>query len=314
MSVCVTVTVNVNAIVGISAIVTIILLHVFPWFSVTKSNNNKGDNLVTRQNTMLPLCLFSDESCLPPDVSISNLPERSKRESPVAILRSKDFITQAIVGKAECNSSQTLLFAWYLFKYKVEASGNVYIEKTILLDSRSTEWTLQKRTLHYGLYFVEFRVAYASQPTVISSALGFFNVTKSKLVADILGGNKVTRGKGSLISLEGSASRDPDVESGNHSSMEFTWLCKKRQESFPNGSLASLPVVTTSSGPGNGGCFGTGVGKLSSSDIVVTLDTSRMTVGELYDVKLIVTKDDRADEFIQEIEIVNGNPPEVTMR
>ena len=196
----------------------------------------------------------------------------------------------------------------------MDALATVHIEKTIILDSRSTEWTLQKRTLDYGLYVVEFRVAYASQPTVISSALGFFNVTKSKLIADILGGNKVTRGKGSPISLDGSASRDPDAESGNHSSMAFTWLCKKQQESFPNGSLTSLPVVTTSSGPGSGGCFGTGVGKLSSSDIVVTLDTSRMTVGELYDVKLIVTKDDRADEFIQEIDIVSGNPPEVTMR
>lgn len=173
---------------------------------------------------------------------------------------------------------------------------------------------MPKRTLEYGLYFVDFRAAFASKPLVITSTLGFFNVTKSPLIADILGGNKVTRGKGSVITLDGTASSDPDVEPGDHSSMQFTWLCKQQQESFPNGSLASIPVVTASSGPGSGGCFGTGVGKLSSNEIEVKLDTSQMVVGESYDVKLIVTKGDRADDFLQEIEIVSGNPPEVTIR
>ena len=151
---------------------------------------------------------------------------------------------------------------------------------------------------------------------MISSALGFFNVTKSPLIADILGGNKVTRGKGSDITLDGSASSDPDVGTGDNSSMQFTWLCKKQQESFPIGPLDSVPVVSASSGPaiGNGGCFGTGVGKLSSNGEIVKLDTSQMVVDEFYDVKLIVTKDDRTDDFVQEIKIVSGDPPEVTMR
>lgn len=161
---------------------------------------------------------------------------------------------------------------------------------------------------------MDFRVAIASSPLVTSSTLGFFTITKSPLIADILGGNKVTRGKGSVITLDGSASSDPDVGPGNHSSMQFTWLCKKQQEHFPGGSLSSLPVVTLLPGPGRGGCFGTGVGKLNSSAKVVQLDTSQMVVGESYDVKLVVKKDDREDDFVQEIEIVSGNPPEVTMR
>ena len=173
---------------------------------------------------------------------------------------------------------------------------------------------MPKRQLDYGQYFVDFRVAIASRPFVKSSALGFFVITKSQLIADILGGNKVTRGLGSVITLDGSASSDPDLGPDNHSSMQFTWLCKKQQESFPVGSLSSLPVVTLSSGPGSGGCFGTGVGKLNSSEKVVQLSTSQMLVGETYDVKLVVTKDDRSDDFVQEIKIVSGNPPEVTIR
>ena len=182
------------------------------------------------------------------------------------------------------------------------------------MDSRITEWTLQKRMLDYGQYYVDVRATYSNQPSVISSALGFFTISKSQLIADIAGGNKVTRGKGNPISLDGSASRDPDVEPGNHASMHFTWLCKKRQEHFPNGSVHSLPVINNSLGPGSGGCFGTGVGKLNSNSSIVELDTSQMTVGEMYDVKLIVTKDNRIDDFIQEIKIVSGNPPQVTIR
>ena len=201
-----------------------------------------------------------------------------------------------------------------MVKYSENSGGNTIVERRILLDTKSNEWNLPRRQLDYGRYFVDLRVAVASRPLVTSSALGFFMITKSPLVADILGGNKVTRGKGNVITLDGSASSDPDVGSGNHSSMQFTWLCKKQHESFPGGSLSSLPVVTLLSGPGSGGCFGTGVGKLSSSAKVAQLDTSQMVVGESYDIKLVVIKDDREDDFVQEIEIVSGDPPEVTMR
>ena len=208
------------------------------------------------------------------------------------------------MSKLNCSSSQTLLFKWYLVKYSENSGGNTIVERRILLDTKSNEWNLPRRQLDYGRYFVDLRVAVASRPLVTSSALGFFMITKSPLIADILGGNKVTRGQGNVITLNGSASSDPDVGSGNHSSMQFTWFCKKQQESF----------VTLLSSPGSGGCFGTGVGKLSSSAKVAQLDTSQMVVGESYDIKLVVIKDDREDDFVQEIEIVSGDPPEVTMR
>ena len=161
---------------------------------------------------------------------------------------------------------------------------------------------------------MDFKAAFASHPRVFGRTLGFFDITKSALTAVISGGNKVTRGKGSVITLDASPTRDPDVEPGDHSSMQFTWLCKERKENFSSGSVASIPVVTPSSGPGSGGCFGTGVGKLSSNDIKVNLPTTAMVVGHFYDVKLIVSKDDREDEFWQEIEIVSGDPPDVTIR
>ena len=161
---------------------------------------------------------------------------------------------------------------------------------------------------------MNFTAAFANNPRMTGSSLGFFDITKSPLIADISGGNKVTRGNERIVKLDGSLSRDPDVDPGDLSSMQFTWLCKKRQESFPNVSVASIPVITPSSSPGIDGCFGTGVGKLNSSDVKVDLVTSAMVVGEFYDVKLIVKKDDREDSFLQEIEIVSGDPPQLAIR
>lgn len=48
--------------------------------------------------------------------------------------------------------------------------------------------------------------------------------------------------------------------------------------------------------------------------MITTLDTSKMTVGSSYDVKLVVTKDDREANYAQRINIVSGNPPEVVMK
>jgi len=262
-----------------------------------------------------------DLSCLPPEVQLQNLPSFNNKGPAVAILRSNDFIVQGNVLNASCNSSNTLLFKWFLTSYNsVNKSGETKIKGTTLLDVTGTQWNLPKRTLDYGTYYLDFRAAFKSNPKMFGSTLGFFTIVKSPLRAEISGGNTVTRGKGKTITLNGSLSQDPDVEPGNITSMKFTWLCKKRHESFPNLSV-SISVVSPIPGPGQGGgggggggCFGTGVGRLSLNTAVVNLPTSAMNVGEFYDIKLIVQKDTRYDDFVQEIKIVNGNPPEVTIR
>ena len=242
------------------------------------------------------------------------MPSLINEEDLVAILRSKDFIVQGSVTKAKCNSSNTLHFQWSLSRYKVNDSGETVIVSTVLLDTKTTEWNLQKRQLGYGKYFVDFRAAFASNPYLIGSARGFFEKVQSPLRAEISGGNRVTRGKGSIITLDGASSQDPDTAPVDITSMEFTWLCKQRQESFPTGPIESIPVVIPSSGSETGGCFGTGIGKLSSNLAVVNLTTSAMDVGKSYDVKLIVQKDGRQDDFEQQIDIVSGNPPEIRIR
>ena len=253
-------------------------------------------------------------SCSPPEVRLQNLPSLNNKGPAVAILRSNDFIVQGNVLNASCNSSNTLLFKWFLTSYSVNKAGETKIKETTLRNATGTQWNLPKRVLDYGAYYVDFRAAFTSNPKLFGSTLGFFTIVKSPLRAKISGGNTVTRGKGKTITLNGSLSQDPDVEPGNIISMNFTWLCKKRNESFPNLSVP-IPVVSFTPGPGQGGggCFGIGVRRLSSNTAVVKLPTSAMNVDELYDIKLIVQKDTRYDDFVQEIKIVNGTPPEVSI-
>ena len=240
------------------------------------------------------------------------MPSLNNKGPAVAILRSNDFIVQGNVMNANCNSSNTLLFKWFLTSYSVNKAGETKIKETTL-NVTGTQWNLPKRTLDYGAYYVDFRAAFTSNPKMFGSTLGFFTIEKSPLRAKISGGNTVTRGKGKTITLNGSLSQDPDVEPGNISSMNFTWLCKKRNESFPNLSVP-IPIVSFTPGPGQGGgCFGTGVGRLSSNTAVVNLPKGAMNVNEFYDIKLRVQKDTRYGDFVQEIKIVNGTPPEVSI-
>lgn len=234
----------------------------------------------------------------------------------VAILRSKDLIVEASTGSPYCNTKSPQ-FQWILYKLQWDSLLGFVAEGNgteLVAAANDLEWHLHKRQLVYGVYQVIFKATMPGDPEGLSTGEGYFNITKSPLVAEIAGGSKITRGIGNAVGLDGAPSKDPDVEPGDHSLMQFVWLCKNQQETFPNSSLASLPVVTESSGPGIGGCFGTGIGRLDSNSITVTLATSKMIAGESYYVKLVVTKDDREADFVQEIEVVNGDPPEITIR
>ncbi|XP_015778540.1 PREDICTED: uncharacterized protein LOC107356405 [Acropora digitifera] len=251
-----------------------------------------------------------DLSCLPPQVQLQNLPSFNNKGPAVAILRSNDFIVQGNVLNAGCNTSNTLLFEWFLTSYNsVNKFGETKIKETTLLDVTGTQWNLPKRTLDYGTYYVDFRAAFKSNPKMFGSTLGFFTIVRSPLRAEISGGNTVTRGKGKTITLNGSLSQDPDVESGNITSMKFTWLCKKRHESFPNLSV-SIPVVSPIPSPGQGvggGCFGTG-----DSETPLTYEFHYKTGGGLYTVvsygsedyvETVLPQGPKANNFIIEFSV-----------
>lgn len=251
------------------------------------------------------------DGCTPPNVTISGLSDNE--QDPLSVRPSSDVVVHGILGEPNCNTTFPTV-SWQLITYSRAQNGTLYEDEELDLDTNGTELKLHKRTYDYSdLYQVLLKVQMPSNG-LSKEARGYFKIVKSPLRAGISGGAAVTRPINTNVTLDGSPSRDPDVEPGDHSSMQFTWLCKRRYENFPTGPTSNMTVVSPQSGPGDGGCFGTGVGKLGSNNVTVLLDVSYMNIWWMHDVKLIVEKDDRQASTVQEIEIVSGNPPEVTIQ
>lgn len=222
-------------------------------------------------------------------------------------------IVHGVIGEPNCDTSFPTV-SWQLITYSVNQS-TLYKDKELDLDTNGTELKLSKRTYDYSdLYQLLFKVKIPSNG-LSKEARGYFKIIKSPLRAGIASGTVVTRQMDTMITLDGSSSRDPDVEPGNHSSMQFTWLCKSQWETFPTGPTSDMPVVSLHSGPAYyGGCFGTGVGKLAANNVTVLLDGTYLNIGRWHNVKLIVEKDDRQASIVQDLRTVDGSPLEVTIQ
>lgn len=78
-----------------------------------------------------------------------------------------------------------------------------------------------------------------------------------------------------------------------------------------------MPYTTTQLGgslPDNGGCFKQGPGRINTNDGRLSFDTANMQINQTYVFKVQVRKDDRMAETTAELEIVSGDPPELTIR
>lgn len=97
----------------------------------------------------------------------------------------------------------------------------------------------------------------------------------------------------------------------------FTWWCRRSDETLPDPDVLSMPYTTTELGanpPDNGGCFRQGPGKIDTSNGTLSFDTANMQINQTYVFKIQVRKDDRMAETTAELEIVSGDPPELTVR
>ena len=131
-----------------------------------------------------------------------------------------------------------------------------------------------------------------------TSSFGYKEVTSTNLVANITGARRASQGLNETLILNGTLSHDPDVGPGEYTGIEFTWLCRRNNERFPNKSSALCYVcpqsgLTPPPGQDKGGCYGTGVGKLKPWDgkaYIVDLNVDKMKGDEDYVIKLIMKK------------------------
>ena len=191
-----------------------------------------------------------------------------------------------------------------------------------LVSANTNEWTLSDHHLPfahdlYALYFLFTIVQGDSNKTENVYDKGYVIIQPLPLVAIISGETEITRGKRQNIILNGSESYDPHVGPGAIETLKFYWLCKKSNEEFPTENPFEILVVSVSlNGSGSdGGCFGTGIGRLESTEPVVVLNASVMeNTTASYFFQLIVAKDARTSSGRKTVHVVEGSPPEVSLK
>ena len=204
-----------------------------------------------------------------------------------------------------------MTFLWKVFQsYRETASGT----QGEVVNNKTAEWSIKRRSLSYGFYVVRFFTQVTGYLNVTSSDFGFLNITKTLLEARIAGGSRLVRGFNKLHTFDASLSRDPDVESSDKTGLSFAWFCRKLQESWPEGDLLTLPSVSSlTNGNNAGGCFGTGIGRLSAKSNL-TINTGNMIENQEYVFKVLVMKDYRRSDAEQVIRVVLGDPPVIVIR
>ena len=191
-----------------------------------------------------------------------------------------------------------------------------------IVSANTSKWTLTDHRLPFAhdlhaLYFVFTIVQGDNNKTETTYDKGYITIQPLPLVAIISGETEITRGNKQNIVLNGSWSYDPHVGPGALETLTFYWLCKKSSEDFPTENPLEILVLSFSlNGSGlDGGCFGTGIGRLQSTEPVVVLNASLMEgTTASYVFQLIVTKDARTSSDIKTVHVVEGSPPEVSLK
>lgn len=152
--------------------------------------------------------------------------------------------------------------------------------------------TIRAQSLSYGLYYYKVTGNIERHAGTAANSFGFIAVTSTALVVNITGQMRASQGINKILALNGSQSYDPDVGKGDYTGINFTWLCRRAEEEFPN-DTSSLPMLLPGSQEDLGGCYGGGLGKIkprTEAPYILDLDVDKMKGNQNYIIKLVMTK------------------------
>ena len=247
------------------------------------------------------------------------------------------------MSSIECNQTVETIMEWAAYTVKIKNdpnSQNGLIEQLteISLNEtvpsyRSSLIDIPPLTLSLGLHKLEFKFEIDTgvpEFPLYKKAYTYFKVTKTPLVPGFIKGSvaKVTRGWGQLLKLDAAKfSTDPDNPGDRN--FNFTWWCR-RVDSNPPEEFDELEYLDTDFDgveekfpvwkeedqqriPGHKdpilvdpppGCFGNGPGSMKVSGPRLTLNTSSfVTYAQVYEVSMIVSKDERVAQVKVEVDI-----------
>lgn len=241
--------------------------------------------------------MFSgDPSCSPPNIS---LPLSTDITKATKMKKSEDFVFFVNIAiNCPIPSHVQVLYHEEMFSIDQGSGSFRNVNNRIGTTVGNVRTTINGKRFNYGYYFYKITGSIERHTGTTVSSFGYIEITSTTLVANISGANQVSQGFNKILTLDGSLSHDPDVGEGDYTGLDFTWLCRRENEIFPN-NIAALPVVSAQSespdlsGQDGGGCYGTGVGKLKPRDgfsYIVDLGVDKMKGDEDYVIKMAMRK------------------------
>lgn len=119
-----------------------------------------------------------------------------------------------------CPESKASAYEWNIFQYNPETRLFVQFGDVVSYGEASMqELRLKRRALPLGVFRLNLTVRMVGEDLqdFFAVAEGYIQIVQSDLVAKISGGNEIRRRFGSVLSVDGLDSYDPDVGPGNYS-------------------------------------------------------------------------------------------------
>ena len=237
--------------------------------------------------------------------AIIQLIEKSP-QTATAVKFADSYIFETTFSDTGCPETK---YEWRLYSTKRHPLS---FNQSYTVVSQGANWMLPKRSILHGLHLIKVFITFNGG---LKYDFGFLEIKPSTVYARIDGGQEVVRGQGSILTLDASPSCNKDLGAGKYSGMNFTWFCKKQNESFGNKThFPKIHVPQLGQISYGSGCFGTGIGRLGSNDRVLKVDAPKMIAGVTYTFRLNASNAKFSDIYEQHIRLVPGKPPEIAIR
>ena len=257
-----------------------------------------------------------DWPCIPPNITFPG--NESDVDVPLVIQKSVHFTIQPDTF-IDCMKTRRFTNTWELYP-----DGS-----TTPIDTRGGDnydvyqpepFRQQRRLLDYGLYRLVYTASmFNVTPAQINSSDTYFEIVSTPLVPGFREGGYSIHSYDTITRLDlAGGSFDLDVEPDVKVGMTFVWLCRRGDEEdvdVESGRTISMNFGTSNTDD-QGGCFGTGSGRLQLSDStdVLTIDTKYMLPDKNYTFSGIVYKDDREAMVSHQMYIEKSEAPVLEIR
>ena len=212
--------------------------------------------------------------------------------------------------RIDCKATQLVDMVWIL--YKLSPSGSA-IDNGSVVSTQSDKFIVKKRSYQYGFYLIRFNVSMHGQQGVYSYDDAYFHVIASPLVPVLDGGTAVLRKFGTITTVSGLLSWDPDFFDVKN--FEYYWFCQNSKHEIPTNlsnlsNAFSLNLLNV--------CDIRKLGILQRSGPTVKVNTAELIINETYDLLLIIKNSVngliRMQNTTQKMTITEGDPPEMSIR